>query len=71
MTGGELLARANAAQAAGDAEAARAALVAAFDVARAAGDTQAMAAAALAMPASQGFGVHPGQLPVLDRKSVV
>jgi len=65
MTGGELLARANAAQAAGGAEAARAALVAAFDVARAAGDTQAMVAAALAMPASQGFGVHAGQLPVL------
>lgn len=65
MTGGELLARADAAQAAGDAEAARAALVAAFGVARAAGDTRAMAAAALAMPASQGFGVHPGQLPVL------
>lgn len=65
MTGGELLARANAAQAAGDADAARAALVTAFDVARAAGDTQAMAAAALAMPASQEFGVYPGQLPAL------
>jgi hypothetical protein len=65
MTGGELLARANAAQAAGDAEAARTALVAAFDAARAAGDTQAMAAAALAMPASQEFGVYPGQLPAL------
>jgi hypothetical protein len=65
MTGGELLARANAAQAAGDAETARAALVAAFAAARAAGDTQAMAAAALAMPASQEFGVYPGQLPAL------
>lgn len=65
MTGGELLARANAARAAGDLDAARAALVAAFDVARASGDTRAMAAAALAMPASQGFGVYPGQLPAL------
>jgi hypothetical protein len=46
-------------------DAARATLVAAFGAARAAGDAQAMAAAALAMPASQEFGVYPGQLPAL------
>jgi hypothetical protein len=59
------LARADAARAVGDIETMRAALVAAFDEARSAGDHQAMAAAALAMPASQRFGVYPGQLPAL------
>ena len=40
-------------------------LVAAFEAARGAGDTEAMADAALAMPAGQRFGVHPGQIPAL------
>lgn len=49
----------------GDLDAVRAALVVAFEAARGAGDTEAMADAALAMPASQRFGVHPGQIPAL------
>ena len=65
MEAAELLARADAARKAGDVGAMRAALVAAFEAARSAGDPQLMAAAALALPASQGFGVHPGQLPAL------
>jgi len=65
MIAAELLARADAARAAGDVETMRAALVAAFAAARSAGDHQAMAAAALALPASQPFGVYPGQLPAL------
>jgi len=65
MTGADHLARANAARAAGRGESPRADLVAAFEAARAAADSQAMAAAALALPASQGFGVCPGQLPAL------
>ena len=42
-----------------------AAMVLAFEEARAAGDTDAMVSAALAMPAGQGFGVYPGQIPGL------
>jgi hypothetical protein len=53
------------ARAVGDVDAMRAALVAAFAAARAAGDSEAMVAAALAMPTSQRFGVHPGQIPAL------
>jgi hypothetical protein len=65
MTAAELLARADAARTAGDVDTMRSALVAAFEAARSEGDSQAMAAAALAMPASQYFGVYPGQLPAL------
>jgi len=65
MDAAELLARAAAARVAGGVTGVQAALVAAFEAARAAGDSQLMAAAALAMPASQGFGAHPGQLPAL------
>ncbi len=65
MTGADHLARANSARAAGRGESPRAELVAAFEAARAAADSRAMAAAALALPASQGFGVYPGQLPAL------
>ena len=65
MTAAELLARADAARAAGDVGAMRSALVAAFEAARSEGDSHAMAAAALAMPASQRFGHYPGQLPAL------
>jgi hypothetical protein len=61
----DLLAVASTARAAGDLDAMRTALVAAFDTARAAGDSEAMADAALAMPAVQRFGVHPGQIPAL------
>jgi hypothetical protein len=56
---------ASTARVSGDLDATRTALVAAFDAARAAGDTEAMADAALAMPAGQRFGVHPGQIPAL------
>ena len=59
------LAAASAARAAGDLDAMRTALVAAFDAARTAGENEAMAEAALAMPSSQRFGVHPGQIPAL------
>src|SRR3954468_24820207 len=59
------LAAARAPRPAGDTDAMRAALLAAFVAARAAGDIEAMAAAALAMPTSQRFGVHPGQIPAL------
>jgi hypothetical protein len=48
-----------------DLDATRAALVAAFEEARAQGDTEAMATAALALPAGQGFGRYPGQIPAL------
>jgi hypothetical protein len=65
MNAAELLARADAARAAGDVATMRSALVAAFEAARSAGDGQAMAAAALALPASQRFGAYPGQLPAL------
>ena len=65
MDAAELLARADAARLAGDVTGVRAALVAAFEAARSAGDSRLMAAAALAMPTSQGFGVHAGQLPAL------
>ena len=65
VTAAELLARADAARAAGDVGTMRSALVAAFEAARSEGDSQAMAAAALAMPASQRFGTYPGQLPAL------
>jgi hypothetical protein len=61
----EQLAAASVAKAAGDVDAMRAALVAAFEAARATGDSEALAAAALAMPSSQRFGVHPGQIPAL------
>ncbi|HWD52749.1 MAG TPA: hypothetical protein VG412_10125 [Acidimicrobiales bacterium] len=61
----ERLAAASVAKAAGDVDAMRAALVAAFAAARATGDSEALTAAALAMPASQRFGVHPGQIPAL------
>ena len=61
----EQLAAASVAKAAGDVDAMRVALVAAFAAARAAGDSDALAAAALAMPTSQRFGVHPGQIPAL------
>src|SRR5947199_37151 len=66
MDAAELLARADAARLAGDVTGVRAALVAAFEAARSAGDSRLMAAAALAMPTSQGFGVHAGQLRALD-----
>ena len=56
---------ASVARAAGDVDAMRAALVAAFTAARAAGDGEIMVAAALALPASQRFGVYPGQIPAL------
>jgi hypothetical protein len=56
---------ASTARASGDLDAMRIELAAAFDAARSAGDTDAMADAALAMPASQRFGVHPGQIPAL------
>src|SRR5437763_16390808 len=49
----------------GDIDAMCASVVAAFAAARAVGDRQAMVAAALALPASQRFGVHPGQIPAL------
>ncbi len=65
MNAAELMARADAARAAGDVPAMRSALVAAFEAARSAGDGGGMAAAALAMPASQRFGAYPGQLPAL------
>src|SRR5437762_1411149 len=65
MEAAELLAQAHSAKAQGQIDAARAALVAAFAVARDAGDGAGMAAAALAMPTSQRFGVHPGQIPSL------
>jgi hypothetical protein len=61
----EQMAAASVARAAGDVEAMQAALVAAFAAARATGDSEAQAAAALAMPTSQRFGVHPGQIPAL------
>jgi hypothetical protein len=63
--GDDHLAVASAAKAAGDVDAMRTALVAAFAAARAAGDDQGMAAAALAMPNGQRFGVFPGQIPGL------
>ncbi len=50
---------------AGDVDAMRAALFAAFVAARAANDGEGIAAAALAMPTSQRFGVFPGQIPAL------
>jgi hypothetical protein len=65
MNAAGYLASADAARAAGDVAAVRAALVAAFEAARSAGDSQAMATAALAMPSSQRFGAYPGQLPAL------
>jgi hypothetical protein len=65
------VAAASTARASGDVDAARTVLVAAFDAARAAGDTDAMAEAALAMPASQRFGVHPGQIPALLHEAYV
>jgi len=43
----------------------RASHVEAFAAARAAGDVEAMAVAALALPSTQGFGIHPGQVPAL------
>ncbi len=61
----EYLEAASAARAAGDVDAVRAALVAAFTAARRTDDGEGMAAAALAMPTSQRFGVHPGQIPAL------
>ena len=61
----EHLAAASAARAAGDVDALRTALVAAFTAARRAEDGEGMAAAALAMPTSQRFGVYPGQIPAL------
>jgi hypothetical protein len=65
MTAVELLAKAEQARASGDVGMLRAALVSAFEAARSAGDVESMATAALAMPTSQRFGVHPGQLPAL------
>ncbi len=65
MDAAELLASADAARLTGDVTGVRAALVAAFEAARSAGDSRLMAAAALAMPTSQGFGAHAGQLPAL------
>src|SRR6266446_5925980 len=64
-TAADHLAAAAALRAEGDIDAMRASLVAAFAAARAAGDSQGMVAAALALPASQRFGVHPGQIPAL------
>ena len=61
----EHLAAASAARAAGDVDAVRTALVAAFTAARRTEDGEGMAAAALAMPMSQRFGVYPGQIPAL------
>jgi hypothetical protein len=43
----------------------RASLVVAFAAARAVGDRRVMVAAALALPTSQRFGLHPGQMPAL------
>jgi hypothetical protein len=48
-----------------DADARRAELYRAFAAARDLGDAETMAEVALALPASQGFGVFPGQIPVL------
>jgi hypothetical protein len=46
-------------------DASREALFVAFATAREAGDREAMVAAALALPTSQRFGVHAGQVPAL------
>ncbi len=64
-TAADHMAAAAARRAEGDINAMRASLVAAFAAARAVGDSQGMVAAALALPASQRFGVHPGQIPAL------
>jgi len=61
----EALARAAAARAAGDVDAARACYIEAFGLARGVGDAEAMATAALNLPSTQRFGVHPGQVPAL------
>src|SRR5216684_2715210 len=64
-TAADHMAAAAARRAEGDIDSMRASLVAAFAAARAAGDSQRMVGAALALPTSQRFGVHPGQIPAL------